>query len=254
MVVFMGFAVGGAIVLPVALSRGRNFLVTQQPVPLLVRSVVGLVQIATLFLALRTIPLLDGILLREAGPLWVPLLSLALFGERMPARLWPPISAGFVGMAAVLHPQLIALNVGYVYALANGLLFGLQSILTRRLDVAGEPVIRTLFYLYSIYVAATIVPAAMTLRPMPMLTWLYLAGNGLFLLASTTCLLFGFKHGPAYLLAPFGYSAVAFSAILDWIVIGRVPTISTYVGVALMVGAGIVLMYLRSQAKDQEVS
>ena len=124
----MGFAVGGAVVVPLALSRGTAFLVTRRPGLILLRSVVGLAQIATLFVALQSISLLDGMLLREAAPLWVPVLGLLLYAERMPAPLWLPIVLGFAGMALVLDPEGGGFAVGYFFALANGLLFALQSI------------------------------------------------------------------------------------------------------------------------------
>lgn len=243
-IVFVAFAVGASFVIPLGLFRGREFLATQRPGLMALRSVVGLVQIATLFIAVQSIPLLDASLLREAAPLWVPLLAALLYRERMAAVLWIPILCGFAGMAMVLHPHFDGAGYGYLFALANGFLFGLQSVLTRRLRVVGEPTLRVLFWLYLICATLTAGPAAATYTEMPVSTWFYLIASGFLMLMSTTCLVTGFARGPAYILAPFGYSVVAFSALIDWAVFGRLPSLLTVAGIVVIVGAGVLLLIL----------
>ena len=239
---FLSFAFPAAVIIPIALTRGRRFLASTNTGLLVVRSVVGIVQVVSLFIALQTISLVDGILLRDAAPLWIPVLLVLFWKETMPNRLWIGIVLGFIGMALVLHPGYTTFEIGYLFGIAAGILFAFQSILSRRVDQAGEPVLRTLCYIFATGVVLMAVPAALQWRPMPPETWFHLALVGVLLLASTTCLLYAFNFAPAYVVAPLGYSAVVFSALLDWLVFDRLPTGWTTLGAVLVVVACILII------------
>lgn len=241
---FAGFAVASLIALPLALLRGRGFLASQHTGMVAARSVVGVVQVAVLFFALQTIPLVDGILLRDAAPLWIPLILWAFWRESMPKRLWLGILLGFVGMALVLHPSYSTFEVGYLLGLACGVLFAFQSILSRRVDQAGEPVLRTLCYIFPTGVVLMALPAALQWHPMAIETWLNLVLVGVLLLISTSLLLTAYFYAPAYVLAPFGYTSVVASALIDWWVFGLVPSRWTVLGAVLVIGAGILIIRL----------
>lgn len=244
-VIFSGFAVSAVVIIPIALLRGVRFLVSAHTGLLVVRSLVGIVQIGFLFIAFRTISLVDGMLLRDAAPLWVPVLLLLFWRERMPSRLWIAIIIGFIGMVLVLHPGITGSAVGYLFGLVAGLLFGLQTILSRKIDEAGEPVLRTVCYINGAGLILLSVPAALQWAPMPAETWMYLIIGGSLLLGSTTFLLIGFQFAPAYLLAPFSYSAVVFSAVLDWLVFEKIPNLITVAGIILVVSAGLLILRLQ---------
>jgi drug/metabolite transporter (DMT)-like permease len=250
-VTFSGFAVGGAITIPLALLRGPGFLASAHRRLLIIRSLVGVTQIMALFVAFMSITLVEGMLLRDAAPLWVPVLSALIWKERMPGRLWFGLVLGFIGMALVLHPGFAGLDAGYLFALAAGILFGFQSILSRRIDQHGEPVLRTLFYIYVVGVAVLSVPAFLEWRAMPVETWFHLAGAGILLLMSTTGLLIGFRYAPAYVLAPLGYSAVVFSALLDWWVFDEPPGILTIAGAVLVTVASLLIIRLSRSARAE---
>lgn len=239
---FLSFAFPAAVVMPIALARGWRFLASHNTGLLISRSVVGIFQVASLFIALQTISLVDAVLLRDAAPLWIPVLLMLFWKETMPNRLWIGIVLGFVGMALVLHPGYTTFEIGYLFGIATGILFAFQSILSRRVDQAGEPVLRTLCYIFATGVVLMAAPAALQWQPMPLETWIFIALGGSLLLASTTCLLNAFNYAPAYVLAPFGYSAVVSSAILDWVVFDRVPTRWTILGAVLVVVASLLII------------
>jgi len=202
-VIFAGFAVSAIVVIPIALSRGPRFLVSEHTGLLLVRSLLGTAQIAALFIAFRTISLVDGVLLRDAAPLWIPILLWLFWKDRMPGRMWIGLVLGFAGMVLVLHPSFSGLAAGYFFGLLAGVLFGFQSILSRKIDQVGEPVLRTICYINGTALLLAAAPAALQWAPMPTETWIYLIFGGSLLLGSTACLLIGFQFAPAYVLAPF---------------------------------------------------
>jgi len=244
--VFATLAVGGTLVLPVAFLRlgGLSGIATPHPWLQLARGIVSVLAIGSLFAALRSIPLTDGLLLRQTAPLWIPILSAILLSEPMPPRIWPVILIGFSGVAMVLHPRLDHLGPGDLFGLAAGLLYAVQTILTRHLDRLNEPQARTLFYIYAITISASFAPAASTFTPPASVTVLWLILGGILLLASTGCLVAAYQTAPAWLIAPIGYTAVVFAALLDWLVLNKVPHPQAALGMALVILSGILITVL----------
>ncbi|MEM7119642.1 MAG: DMT family transporter [Pseudomonadota bacterium] len=237
------------IVVPFALARGRRFLVSQHTGLLIVRSVIGVIQVVSLFVALQTISLVDTVLLRDAAPLWIPVLLMLFWNQTMPNKLWIGIILGFVGMALVLHPSYTTFESGYLFAIGAGVLFAFQSILSRRIDEVGEPLLRTTTYIFITGSVLMAVPAAMQWQPVPIETLIHIALSGVCLLASTTSLVFAYNFAPAYVLAPFGYSAVVFSALLDWLLYDHVPTGWTVLGAVLVVAASLLIIRMTRRQK-----
>ena len=248
MALFASFLIGGLVFIPYALYRSGRALFATRNLPLLVmRGTIAVLQVGALYASLSSITLLEAMLFREMAPLWVPLLSFALLGERMPRILWPVLIGGFIGVALVLHPKLSALSIGYAYGLSVGLLFGIQMILTRKLNRTAEPHHRILFFIYAVGILGSAVPAMVTYVEPDARTIGYLGLAGLFVLASTTTLVAAFAFAPSWLLAPLGYSAVIFSALLDWLVFDTVPGLVSALGMVLVVACGLLMLGLSAQ-------
>lgn len=104
--------------------------------------------------------------------------------------------------------------------------------------------LRTLFYTFFVPTTLMAVPAALAWQPIPAATWLPMAGTGLGTVAIVGCFVSGLRHGPAYLLARFGYASVVFAALLDWIFFGLVPDSLTVLGVLVVTGSCILILRL----------
>ncbi|MBW8636908.1 DMT family transporter [Hoeflea sp. WL0058] len=245
--VFSGFLFGGIFIIPFVLIRRRGSSFASPNLALLVvRGIVSVAQIGMLFKAVASISLLETMLFRETAPFWIPLLSSIFLGEAMPRRIWPVLLCGFVGVALVLHPNIATLNAGYLYGLAAGLLFAVQVLLTRRLNKLGEPQDRILLYIFAIGILGTFIPAAQTYVTPDYTTIVQLFIAGLFLIISTTLLVFSTAHAPAWLIAPLGYSAVVFSALIDWLVLDKVPNLVSSVGMLLVIVSGVLTLRFAS--------
>lgn len=248
LVAYGTFVTGWLVIIPIALFRGgMGFFVTQHPRLMMTRAVVGTAQITTLFLALGSISLVEANLMREIAPLWVPILLWLFWREAMPQKLWFGIVLGFSGMAMVLHPAVTHLAIGYLFALVNGILFAFQSILSRRLGELNEPVLRVVCYVYTTAIVLLSVPAFLSWQPVPLESWLYTGLAGLIMVGSSMLLLMGFQQAPAYVVAPFGYATIVFSALLDWLVFDRVPTTLVIVGSILVIVASFLIVRLSSR-------
>ena len=243
-IIFMCYATGCAAVTPfLLLTRGAGYLKTARPKLQVLRAFAGFLYFGLLFIALRTIPLVDGVLLRSTAPAWVPILLWIFWRQKVPGRLWWGILLGFIGVALVLHPGFGVWAIGYPIALASGIAYALNNIAARHINQAGEPVARTLFYSFLVPTVVMAIPAVIAWQPVPTVAWPLLVGIGLGTVAIITFFVSGLRRAPAWIVAPFGYSGVIFAALLDWSVFDRVPGLMTVAGI-LVVSAGCILVIL----------
>jgi drug/metabolite transporter (DMT)-like permease len=134
MIIFTCYAVGCVIVTPIALRKGLGFLATPHLKLQVARAMAGFIYFGSLFIAFRTIPLVDGILLRSTAPIWVPLLLWMFWKQQIQKSIWGPIALGFVGVALVLQPGFGSWAIGYPIALGSGIAYALNNIAARHIN------------------------------------------------------------------------------------------------------------------------
>jgi drug/metabolite transporter (DMT)-like permease len=132
----------------------------------LLRAVAGLAIYAFYYEALKQVPKVDCSLLLNTAPLFVPLLGMLTFGDRVPGRVWAGVVLGFVGVTVVLAPaaSFRALERGHLFALLGGLSFAWSMVLVRDLN-RTEPVTTTVFYYHVHSVVCLLVVAALLQQP-----------------------------------------------------------------------------------------
>lgn len=71
-------------------------------------------------------------------------------------------------------------------------------------------------------------------------------------LASQILIVLAYRYASAEKVGPFIYSVIAFTAVLDWIVWDQVPSATTYLGMLLVIGGGMVAVRARRAATIPE--
>src|SRR3954453_7821594 len=93
------------------------------------RGVLALASWYAYLLAIDDIPVLDGTLLSNTVPLWVPLIVWAMTRERPPLALLGGIAVGTVGVVLVLQPSRgPEVQPGTLLALASGILGAMSFV------------------------------------------------------------------------------------------------------------------------------
>ncbi len=248
-VIFLICAIG---ITPVILIRGARFMIPKNPILLLTRATVSVLQTLTLFISLHTIPVVDAILLRSTAPLWVPVLLMLIWHQTTRASLWLAIVPGMMGVFCILQPTVAPPAWGYAFAIVNGALFAMQSILSRQLAERGEPPVRTVSYVFFIGAILLSVPAWLLWQsPVGGFWWQALVSSAL-VFVSTILVLNAFRHAPAFIIAPFGYTGIVASALLEWYVFDQIPNWLTLLGILLVLSSGWLVLWLQksSPARD----
>lgn len=235
---FQGF-IGWALVLPWLYTHGWETLKTKRFGLIFFRSFIGGVGgFALIFLAVQKISLVNTMLLSSAGPLFVPLVF--RIWRKVPINhfLWPGVLGGFIGIALILQPTATIVNPGAFFALAAGILLSF-NIVSNRLLSYTERNHTVMFYYFGI--------TALTCFPLSLYQWIWpsfwdwwgIITIGIFTAVMQWFNFRAYHFAKASVLGPFIYSAVVYSAILDWAIYGEIPNFIAWIGIALVCAGGI---------------
>ncbi|MGB6390471.1 MAG: DMT family transporter [Methyloceanibacter sp.] len=229
------------VVTPLVLRQGWEELKTARIGLHLLRAVAGTGAWLGLFFAITLMPLTNAVLMTYTAPIWMPLIAWMLHGRKVGSAVWAGVGLGFIGIVMVLHPSNATLGWGAPMALGAAFLLAL-ALLSVRWLCETEPNLRILFY-YFLLSTLLILPFALVVwrTPEPW-AWIYLAGIGLCLLASQVLLIVAYSYASAVTLAPIIYSVVVFTALINWAVWQRVPSLLEVAGMALVILGGVIAM------------
>ena len=236
--VFLRAAIGLALVLPWAWRERGAFARVEDRGLHALRVLLSSVTLTASFFAIARLPLALFTAVGFTRPLVLMALAAWLLSERIGARRW---AAGLVGLVGVL----IATNPGNVPwtpalgALAVTVLAGSGAIVVTRRLVACPPVVLMTFYAAGL-AATTAVPAALAWQaPSPAHLGAFVA-VGVLTQCAQFCFLRAHRLGEAGTLAPLGYLALLFSALVGYLAFAEVPTAATVTGSAVILVAALV--------------
>jgi drug/metabolite transporter (DMT)-like permease len=207
------------------------------------RGLAGFVALVAYFHAITLIPLATAVTLGYTSPLFLAMLLVFWVREGQAAPLYPALAAGFLGVVLVLQPTLDQQQwLGGVFGLASGVISSVAYLNVRRLGELGEPEWRTVFY-FSLFTAVGSLPWALRSLPHQAVDgrgWLLVLGVGGFGAAAQWCMTAAYARGRTLTAASLAYSTVVFASLFGVVVWRETLTATAWVGMALIVFAGIV--------------
>jgi drug/metabolite transporter (DMT)-like permease len=201
------------------------------------------------FWALQYLQLAETGAIQFSVPLLIALFSAWWLGERLDARRWLAIVAGFAGVLLVIRPGSQAFHPAILLSVLNALLYAAFNMLTRRL-VATESAA-------SLQLMSGL-GAALLLAPWALAAWQWPAGPGEWWLLGLCGLCGGLGHfmvaqahryASAATLAPFLYQQIIYMTLLGWWVFGQVPGPLVAGGAAVVVSSGLYLLWLEMKPR-----
>jgi len=232
--------------LPQIVQKGWSFVKTEKLPLHLVRDIGGIMATFCLFFSLKTTSLVTGMLLLNAAPLWVPLISFLWLRLQIKGYLWIGIILGFVGVLLILKPGAEILAIGTLAALLSGILTGVTLIAIHKLAVT-EPTHRILFYYFLLGTIVTLPLALFHARIPSLEDFFCLLGIGFSTILGNLLITYAFKHGKASVLAPISYTAVVYSGILGWLIWNNVPDFFSMIGMILVFIGGSISVYFEKK-------
>jgi len=190
------------------------------------------------FLALSSLPMADTLALMFCYPLFITALSPIFLGEKVGLRRWGAVVAGMAGVIVIIRPGGDVFQWSSLLGVAAGLSMACYWIVTRRISASAPPLVAAAYAaIFGVLVMPVILPGGWVV-PTPGDVGL-VAVMGAIAAAFHILLVKALEFGQASVLAPFAYAEIIMATTVGYFVFGDFPDPFTWVGIAIVIGAGV---------------
>ncbi len=207
-----------------------------------VRTVAEVLATVTFLTALVHMPLATLSAIMQALPLAVTLVSALVFGDKISAKVWAAIVAGFLGVLLIIKPGMAGFDRWSVLGLASVASVVVRDLSTRQVS-GGLPSTTVAIWAS---VSVTLLGAVGALGQ----GWVTITlVDAAMLLGATAALVVGYitvvmvmRVGDVAIVAPFRYTALIWALLFGWFFFGTLPDGYAMIGAAIVVASGIVTL------------
>ena len=234
----------------------RSALSTERPLNHVLRGVVGVASMGLGFFGLTRLPLPEAITLNYAQPLLVVVFSALFLGETIHVYRWSAVLVGMMGVFIVSWPKLTLLSspaglsdqqaIGVAAALASAGVSAVALLLVRNLVRTEKTATIVLWFSLTASVGGLLtVPFGWHGLTPQQVAFLVAAGfcGGVAQILMTEA----YRHAEASTVAPFEYTSMILGIIVGYMAFDDLPTIHTLIGGAIVVAAGIFIIWRERQ-------
>jgi drug/metabolite transporter (DMT)-like permease len=234
-----------ALMAPSIWRRRGEFRRIERPGLQLLRVTLSSLEIAAFFLATVYLPLADVVTYYLATPIFVTALSTLVLREQVGWRRWSAVLIGFCGVLIALKPSAQTVTWPAMIALAGSMAFALLLIITRSLRTTPDIVLASAQFLATLLFGLITAPLGWVTPSWSSLGLFF--ASGVISVCALLCVNRSLKLAPASTVAPYQYTMILWAVMLGYIVFGDVPSPSTALGAAIIIGAGLYI-FLRERA------
>lgn len=212
------------------------------------------------YLALAALPIATTMTLYFTAPLFIVLLSILFLGERVTPRRWLSLALGFLGVLVIVRPGGTGFDWAMLLPVAAGVFYALVQIITGRFGTTETAPVMSFYSNLVFLLGATILSLifgsgafdggdnpslAFLVRgwvwPAP-LDLLGMMACGAIAAVGLTLLTRAYQIGEANFVAPFEYTMLLWGLLFDWLFWHHWPDATAWVGIAILVLAGVLLL------------
>ncbi len=239
------------LLLGAAWILGKPFRIGNLP-RLVWRSLIVSVGLLIYFASLGTLSVAQAAAGLFSAPLWVAILSVVLFKQRIGALGAFAVCLGFAGALMLLQPTLGNLTFLSLLPLAAGLFYGLGMMLTRHWCAGESPLVLTLGIFLTIGFSGLIMLIWVSIwpgesfvntpwtTPTPRFFWLTLF-QAVGAVIAVSLITQAYRIGNSALVAVFEYSFLIFASLWAFLLWGSKANAIAWAGIAVVVISGILM-------------
>ncbi|HJT11184.1 MAG TPA: DMT family transporter [Dongiaceae bacterium] len=237
---------------------------------LIVRGLVLMMAYTTYYLAFPSMPLANIVALWFTVPLFVTALAGPFLGEKVGVRRWAAAIVGFAGVLIIVRPLADSFSLASLLPIASALTYSISALMARRMgETESAPVMS--FYQNLVYLLVALVMAAIfgsggfegtsdpslefLVRGWVTPSWIdlaLLAACGVIASIATVLLTQAYRMAEANFVACFEYSAIIWATLGGYLFWREVPDVYFVVGAALIVVAGLYVLFRTQPATPLE--
>jgi len=252
-------SVGGFLTLAViVLIRGeglRNYT-SRRPFAHFMRAIFGVCGALAVIQASADMPIVDATAMSLLYVVFVVLLGMLIFRERIGRRQAAGIVICGGGALTIMMARGAFQNFDPAYftpallAMSGAALFAFEGILIKVLSQSDRP-LTVLLHVSIFGLMMLAVPTFLVWKPLPSMDILGYMLLGPLGIAAQYCTIRGYRMADISVVGPVDYSWLVFAALIGFAFFNEIPTIGVLVGAVLIAGGGIVLATVRPAREKQ---
>ncbi|MCV3737485.1 DMT family transporter [Rhizobium sp. TRM96647] len=244
--------------LPLLLTvMGRDAFRAKRPWMNLLRGVLHGAASLLFFVAVKYMPLADVFAIYFVEPFMLTAMSAVFLGESVGWRRWLAIAVGFCGALIVIQPSFAIFGWTALLPVACAFLYTLYLFLNRAIGEGDSPLTMQTISGFGgmMFMAGALAVGngsglenfALSLPQSPLALGLLLILGSLSGYAHLLVVR-AFRMAPLSLLAPFQYFEIISATILGYALFGDFPNLWKWVGIAIIVGSGLFIIWRERMA------
>jgi drug/metabolite transporter (DMT)-like permease len=229
-----------------------------KPLLLFFRGAMGFLALLAYFYIMAYIPLGEAVTYNKTSPIFVAIFAYLFLGEKLPVSGWLAVLIGFVGILFVAKPDGLRLDMydllgifsGIGAALAYTSIRELRAYYDTRAIVLSFMGVGTLGPLVLMMIAPWVGGESGNILFAPFVmpqgtTWLLVIGVGIFATISQLFMTRAYEYTKAAIVGTVSYSNIIFATIIGVMLGDPMPDFWTFLGIALVIGAGLLVSWER---------
>lgn len=240
-----GWIITCVLLLSLPLQGGWAVLATSRIKLHLLRTGIGFFAPLCFFLSLKYLPIADATAIFFCTTFFMTAGSVFVLGEQVGIHRWSAVIIGFIGVLIVSSPGSESFHPASVLPLLAGAAYA-GIILSGRLLTRTDSPFKLVFYFnaFNTLIATLLLPFYWSaISGEIMLLMLLISGLAL---GGYLCLTYAISIAPIGALAPIEYIALMWAAMFGYIFWQEIPTPSTWLGITIILFAGLYIMWRES--------
>lgn len=191
--------------------------------------------------ALALVPLSTFSTVFQASPLAITLGAALFLRETVGWRRWAAICVGFFGVVMIIRPGTTSFDPATLLVLGAVVAISFRDVISRRLPTSAPSSVVSFQGFGSLVISGPLLMLFLGEPPVAMSAeqWGISAITVIIGVLGYYAIVMATRIGDASALAPFRYTRMVFSMGLGIVILGERPDLMTYLGAALIIGAGL---------------
>ena len=243
---------------------------TQYPLLTLCRVILFFFGFSSFYISLTVLPLGFATALFFVTPFLITIFAHFFLKEEIGIRRWSAVVVGFIGVYITLNPDFNNFNYLSLLPILCAFCYSLSMIIIKKTSDKDSVYTQTFTFYFGAIIFSTIFyfligdgqyntsnhPASQFIFR----EWfvdlessiLFMATTGLTATVAFLLLFTAYSIASPAVVSPFEYSILLWSPLIGWIYFEEIPTLSTVIGILIIVSSGIYI-FIREKAQDQSI-
>jgi len=250
------FCLSGLIVIGLSVLADRHpsqrrGLSTSCPRAMALRSGATVLAATSFFHAFRDLPFAEVFVFIGLMPIIAGLMSGLILREQVRPTVWAALATGFIGVLCLFPTGFQTVSAGHVWAGVATVSGTFSMIMARYIGRYETNALAQVFYPNLAIFVCMAVALPFVWQPMPWADLGWVAAYAGFLFVARWLLVVALRMLAAYAVTPLMNLQFVWMVILGALFFGEYPAANTYLGVAIVIGTGLFLVWDQFTPQDQ---